>query len=276
MGKLMKYELRSLWRIFIPCWAAIILLGFINRIFLEVNSEGTLIKILIGLSITTHILAMIAIFIVATVFMISRFYNGLLKESGYLMFTLPSSTSSLIWSKAIPAVIISLMTMVFCLSSVGIMLGGKVAEFLSAQWQLWINSLHASESALLLGNGIAYLIAIVVSLFSQVFRCYLAMAIGQLANKRKVGLAVLSYLGITLAESTLINTSVVVINILSINNRIVMGESLRYWADKLNTAEGILTLILICMIVGILLASIQMLLYYFITHGLLKKKLNLE
>ena len=34
LGKLMKYEFRALWRIFVPCWLAILALGFLNSLTL--------------------------------------------------------------------------------------------------------------------------------------------------------------------------------------------------------------------------------------------------
>ena len=51
---------------------------------------------------------LIAIVVLNILIVIQRFWNGLLKDEGYLMFTLPVSSRKLILSKAVSAMLISL------------------------------------------------------------------------------------------------------------------------------------------------------------------------
>ena len=58
------------------------------------------------------VLLMGAMFTVSVVYMVRGFSRGLLGQDGYLMFTLPVSTSSLIASKALSALIVEALTVV--------------------------------------------------------------------------------------------------------------------------------------------------------------------
>ena len=96
-GKLMKYEMRSMLRTFLPLWGAILVVALLNRCTLQIESlRDWLGGVPAILMMVLYVIAIIAIAIVALVFMIQRFYNGMLKDEGYLMFTLPVKTSQLI------------------------------------------------------------------------------------------------------------------------------------------------------------------------------------
>ena len=60
----------------------------------------------------------IAVVVLAIVFIIQRFYNGLLKDEGYLMFTLPVKTWQLIKAKGLTALIVTVISGVIGISSV--------------------------------------------------------------------------------------------------------------------------------------------------------------
>ena len=115
-GKLMKYELRYLIRIFAPMWAAVFALCVMfrvtvgpkltgNNLYLEGNEA--LFPAVIGV---ITVFAIMTMMIVATVVLIQRFYKGMYGDEGYLMFTLPVTTGQLIHSKALSALLMMLGT----------------------------------------------------------------------------------------------------------------------------------------------------------------------
>ncbi len=100
LGKLMKYDMKSMSRAFIPMWilAPVIslLLSVSIRSAIEwtdnpllsgmINAGSSILMIITGLLFAA---ALVGLLIMTIMFVIQRFWNGLLKEEGYLMFTLP-------------------------------------------------------------------------------------------------------------------------------------------------------------------------------------------
>ena len=111
LRKLMKYELRATGRIFLPFFGALIVLSLLNKLFysnraenmmrtLRQNGKGLPIEITRVISMALFIFLICAIFMLAAIVMIQRFYKNLLGDEGYLMFTLPVRPWQLITSKA--------------------------------------------------------------------------------------------------------------------------------------------------------------------------------
>lgn len=105
LGKLIKYEFKATGRTFLPLYGMILVISLIQRLlgqengglFTELNQLG---------DFTTLILValFIALVVLTLVVTIQRFQKNLLADEGYLMFTLPVSTRSLIFSKMIVAI----------------------------------------------------------------------------------------------------------------------------------------------------------------------------
>ncbi|MBQ1280623.1 MAG: hypothetical protein IIY16_00035, partial [Oscillospiraceae bacterium] len=126
MKKLIKYEMRSMLRLFLPLWPSLILLSIINHFTLRADFysdtvASRILEALVMILMFLYVVLIMAIGIVALIVMIRRFYVGLLRDEGYLMFTLPVKTSQIIWSKLISAVILTAITGIVCMISVFIM-----------------------------------------------------------------------------------------------------------------------------------------------------------
>ena len=107
LGKLIKYDLKALAKILAPLWGVLLVMGIIFGISIRSNLEG-IGNTMIAFSLVVIVAVIVAIFVMNVIIVIQRFWNGLLQEEGYLMFTLPVTTRSLILSKVISALIISL------------------------------------------------------------------------------------------------------------------------------------------------------------------------
>ena len=114
LGKLMKHEFRATARIMLPvmgAMAALALLANLSIRGLAGNlSDVPMLKILFTLIIIFFGAAVVATVVMSLVIMVSRFYRNLLKDEGYLMFTLPVSVHELIWSKLIVSLVWFLAT----------------------------------------------------------------------------------------------------------------------------------------------------------------------
>lgn len=269
MGKLMKYELRSMLRLFVPLWAAILALSVLNHFTLRIDALTNLLNGIPAIVLMiVYVIGMLAIVLVALAFLIQRFYVGLLKDEGYLMFTLPVKTATLIWAKCFSATILVTLTTFVSIASVFIMAFDREVlqdvHLLIQEMSLRVENfggLVALAVVLCLILGIANIV-------KSVLQAYLSMSIGQLANKHKAGLSVLSYVGITIAISTVATTLMATAGNIQWLNR---------WLATLDF-QSMPTVGIIWGAFGVMMVvtAIQVAVFYFPAKAILQHKLNLE
>ena len=131
-------------------------------------------------------------FVVTAVILIQRFYKNLLGDEGYLMFTLPVTVSQHIWSKVIVATVMSIIATVAAVLSIGIIGSGSgllvgLGDVLAAIWKSFTSDPNTLFYTL---ETFAWLLlcAVVGMLF-----IYLCIALGHLAKKHRVLMAVVWY-----------------------------------------------------------------------------------
>lgn len=279
MRKLLKYEFRALWRVFIPFWAAILALGILNGFTLRKMMETPMgVTVSFGI-LLAYVVAVIAVQVVAFVFMINRFYKGLLQDNGYLVFTLPVSTDTILWSKAVAAVLLFLGTTVCCVASLLLQIRDLPLDKL---WQAGAELegyLTSGGVAIVIACGVVCLLILVASVFAVVFQCYLSMSIGHLANKGRGVLSILAFIGIHIAESTLRN--VLILDLASIEpvSTFLSKEMYRYLSMIQGTPEQVasaLGMLLLVLLVVLLLVVIEGLIYFLFTRLILNRRLNLQ
>lgn len=268
--KLMKYELKAMLRTFIPLWCVILVLSLVNRFTLRIDGLAELWNgIPASLLIMTYLVSILAVAIIATVFLILRFYNGLLRDEGYLMFTLPVKTWQLICSKMFSAAILLVGTsLIAFLSMLVLIVDHEVIEEISEIIKVMATYHSLPFRPDFIWKMIVILIlAAILSPFTQILQCYLSMAIGQLANRSKVGCSVLSYLGISLVVSFLSNIAFTVPMI----SRVQQIENSATAATEL-----MLSLMLNVFSTALIMQVILVAVFYVLTWWILKNKLNLE
>lgn len=89
LSKLLKYDLRANLKIFLFIWPAILVFGLLERVALMAELPSKISAIFVNLTTVLFVLAVIAACVFALVISVIRFYSGLLRDEGYLMFTLP-------------------------------------------------------------------------------------------------------------------------------------------------------------------------------------------
>ena len=124
-GKLIKYEWKAMIRAMLPVYGATVAISLINGIalnsdlFKEIQGLGligdysnilySLAEFIQFLLAVLYVVMFVGLFVMTLIVTVRRFWNGLLKEEGYLMFTLPVKTSSLALSKAVVSFFIILI-----------------------------------------------------------------------------------------------------------------------------------------------------------------------
>lgn len=271
LGKLFKYEFRAVARTLVPLYIGTLLLALLNGFALHFEFNFFTGLMLFALSAFG-----IAIFVVTLVLIIQRFWNNLLKDEGYLMFTLPVSSYQLVASKLLSALI-------------WIILGGIVGILSIFAWLLPLNlealgqffrdfshfweqlKLGLSQFDISLFSGMfRFAFAALLSTLSEVQILYLSMALSQLPvfSRHRVGASFLSFLLINFICQKL---SGLFVNSYFQNLEYVINESnmnlfIRQFSGALSSALDINNLFN----AGLILLS------FFLTGWILKNKLNLE
>ena len=121
LGKLMKHELRATARIMLPVLgilAGLALLANVSIRLLNVVSASAVQALLIFF-ISAFAFGLVAAAVVTLVIMALRFYRSLLRDEGYLQFTLPVTVHDHVWAKLLIApfwtliVILGIMLAIF-------------------------------------------------------------------------------------------------------------------------------------------------------------------
>lgn len=206
-GKLMKYELRYLIRIFAPMWAIVLSLCMLSRLVLRPNLEGMMYvegseALLPVLAVMLAVTAIITMMVVTTVVLLQRFYKGMYGDEGYLMFTLPVTSGSLIHSKALSAMLMMIGTELLTFAGVMIMVSypqiwNEIGFTFKEMFQMLLemNNITATEFVLL---AVWTVIAGILTVAQGIYTVYLAISIGQLWKKHPVAGGIIAYYVITL------------------------------------------------------------------------------
>ena len=199
LWKLLKYDFRSMWKTFSLVWAACLVLALVNRFTLPFEGK-TNVTIGPGDGILAFITALVffgvlfAMFVAVMIFVIQRFYKGLLGDEGYLMNTLPVPTWQLVLSKLVCAVFVSIASMVITFLACLLLVPIRWGRFLRAEdfETLW-RALTGNLDALLYLFEMCVMVALGLALLTLMV--YLAMAIGQLFSHRIV-MSVVAFIGL--------------------------------------------------------------------------------
>ncbi|MGI6182275.1 MAG: hypothetical protein ACOYIE_09400 [Agathobaculum sp.] len=199
MLKLLKYEWKACARICLPLYGGVLLLSLINNLMMAEPAQQLLYGIPTMLVSMLYFGVMVAVLVVTTVILIQRFYKSLLGDEGYLMFTLPVTVSQHIWSKALVALVMSVLSMLAAVLSISLMAGGlgEMFEWIAAFFKSFVSAFTTDVNTVLYTlEGILWLLLLGVS---GVLFIYLCMALGHLAKKHRVLMAVVWYFVLTTA-----------------------------------------------------------------------------
>lgn len=241
LRKLIKYDLKSMSKIMIPLWIVTIVISILLRIELQLRDiRLDNIQLVVILTMIVLFGVSVAIMVMNIIFVIQRFWDGLLKNEGYLMFTLPVSTRKLILSKAISGVIVTFGSIITICIVVALISSFYLADILSL----------ADYKISLTFNVVVRCITFVFDLISSIYFAYAAMAIGQLSNRNRFLCAFGAYLGLHVIQTIII----------------AVGDALI--PDSISR--------IVFSVILLLAVIVQIVILHVITEFILTKKLNLE
>lgn len=277
LGKLIKYDLKSMSRAFIPMW----ILAPVISLMLSLSIRGTIAwedspianYMVSGTGMLTAVMVllfmgvMIGLFVMTILFVIQRFWKGLLKEEGYLMFTLPVEPWQLITAKGLSATLITCISVADGIFSCMILAVASTDEVILELISVWsyIKQDIARIGPMIWVLILLFIVMIIVGLIKSIYQVYASMALGQLFEGHRIVGSCVSYIGISVVISVI--TSIVMM----IVSRILPDSWLYYTINSSGTIFGITYMILL-----ILVAALQVVVFHVITERILSTRLNLE
>lgn len=206
-GKLLKYDFRSMLKQFAFIWPAALVLAVINRFtFSGLESSSAVGETTAGITMLVYVAILIAMFVITMIFVIQRFFKGLLGDEGYLMHTLPVRPWQLIGSKLLCAVVTTVLSIVVAICSILLIVPWNDVNwgeiFAGLRYVLTHWNTYATHSVLYL---LEFLLLICVGTAQGYLQLYLAMAVGHLFNKNRVAMSVVAYIAINAAFSALLS-----------------------------------------------------------------------
>jgi len=271
-GKLLKYELRSVMKDFLFIWIGILVLSTVNAFTMGLGNDpdvdGFKAFLLVALPLMVLFALYVAAFVVALLYVIQRFYRGLLGNEGYLMFTLPVTPTQLLAAKALTALILEVVSVLVALIGGAIIL---VVQIPPDTWGFTLGDVW-QEVRQLIGNdpmyillGVEFLLLMLLSACQANLHLYAGMSLGHLAKKNRAVWSAVAVVGLNMALSTLS----------AIAGRLLGGLSLTIdlsQLQELSAVDGI------CAVLGVacLYSAAICVLWFFLSRYILKNHLNLE
>ena len=267
LGKLLKYELKATSRVFIPLYIAILVVSIVNG--LSLNLEILNIQ---GLATIVLMCLFISLFVITIVVAIQRFNKNLLKDEGYLMFTLPVSSKHLVLSKYLTSLIWTFLSFVVAFLSFTIIF--MIPTYKYFDFSYFINEFNLLFSNMLnlniLGQFIKIILLMIISYTIFIFNVYLALSVGQLPifNRFRNVSSFIGFLVINLLISYAQNIVSLFVNDASVNIEAI---------DNINYAiSSVTSIVSKGLNIAIVINIIIILVLFFATTYILDKKLNLE
>lgn len=262
--KLFKHEIHALWRLMIPIWCVLFGMSILGRFIQLFEQETRAYNIISGSAIFFYVVALLACIVCPFVFAITRFHRNLFSGEGYLTFTLPINTNQHILVKLVVALITELVTLVAAVVSVILVTFGELTvEIGKAIWYLFKLSVrewgaHMPFYLVEAVIGAILLLAVETLLF------YACICIGQQSKKNRTLAAVGAYFGFYAIQQA-IGTMF-----------LLVGDEIDWKPLAAWAVEHPFATVHLSLCGGIVLAVLSGGLFYFISHRLISRRLNLE
>ncbi|MDD4199911.1 MAG: hypothetical protein PHS19_00830 [Eubacteriales bacterium] len=281
VGKLIKVEFKSSFRMLLVVWVALLamtiimcLLGSFTGIgqafvdpYMGAPSAGETIVAVVSWILYIGLFAAVVVLTIAVI--ILRFYKGLLGDEGYLMHTLPVKEWQLITAKGIVAACAVIGSgIVVCISMMFIMGVGDLSMMLSSIKGMF-EAIGETPSLILI--GFEGLILMVMGILKSIYQVYAAISIGQLFNRHRILTSLGAYIGITIVLSIIVGAATVIMDMIGANSFLIG------WLNSISliTADGISVAAQIGFLAIFLITAVQLVAFHIISERLLTKRLNL-
>lgn len=268
LGKLMKYEWKATWKLFVPMDIFIVVMSILAYITVHLSffdSDNGLVMMTGIILVLTYMLSMFVIVIGTVIYLIYRFYTSVYGDEGYLLHTLPVDKHHIIIAKAVTSAAWIIINMLLIYLSL-IFLFSAQMEFMDAMeagFEFYMDVLN--DYIKISGFGILMtLIASFFALLARILKVLACISLGQLAPNHKILASFGFYYGIYFVQRLF---TLFYYAILAIIERAKIGLVTDYAYTGMFGTSWEFTLIS---------SLIYCVLFYFLTWYMMDKKLNLD
>ena len=259
LGKVLKYDLKTLVKSLIPLYVVLIGLSLMIRL-LGFFDKVSVIAIILGLMIAALVLVDCLSFVLTGIFSVKYYLENLFKDQGYLTHTLPVKKGTLLLSKVLSSLIMVILTFTVVVLSL------IIAFYQVGLFSDIINAISQSIAGMEVYKLLIFLgVYGLISYLTTLLMVYAAIAIGFSKSSNKIVSSVVWALIFYFAMEFLylgVLSCVLAINPAFITN---MDNNTFMMSDLLNF---FMIFMIFTAVVGVV--------YYFISYRFINKKLNLE
>lgn len=264
LRKLLKYDLRANMKLYLFIWPAMLLLAGLQRLLLELPVTGFLSHFLMSLLTGLMVLALIAMVVLCFVICVIRFYSGLLRREGYLMFTLPVKPWQLLVSKLLAAMVTLIPTCIFAYFGIALILSGTT----DGVWNTMFNFSQILDQPLSAGTLILAGLTVLAAVANMILRVYFVSCLGHLFRRARIFLSILFYylIGVLMQIASMMT-------LVSVNyepNTFV--NSVFTWVESLSFNGAMSAFLGTILLINVAIGCV----YFFVSEVILRKRLNLE
>lgn len=264
LRKLLKYDLRANMKLYLFIWPAMLLLAGLQRLLLELPMTGFLSHFLMSLLTGLMVLALIAMVVLCFVICVIRFYSGLLRREGYLMFTLPVKPWQLLLSKLLAAMLTLIPTCIFAYFGIALILSGTT----DGVWNTMFNFSQILDQPLSAGTLILAGLTVLAAVANMILRVYFVSCLGHLFRRARIFLSILFYylIGVLMQITSMLT-------LVSVNyepNTFV--NSVFTWVESLSFNGAMSAFLGTILLINVAIGCV----YFFVSEVILRKRLNLE
>ena len=267
--KLFKHEFIAWSRIMVVVYAVVLSLSVAMRLLFAVESDSVVYEIVSAISIILYVFALMACIFWCPIFGVNRFYKNLFTGEGYLTHTLPVTADAHIWVKALTTGAMTLLSALVVALSVVILSAGELLTEIVKAFQYLVGKIPAEYVSHLWIFALELSVFVAVACVFGPMLYYACVCVGQLFRKNRVAAAV----GVYFAYNYISQFIASVVMGLLAQSGTQLPENL---LEQVPTTLDILKAYHSLLWVGIVWTVFLGLIYYFVCHYVISKKLNLE
>lgn len=205
LGKLIKWDLMADWKKYSALYAATLLVSVMLLTMGKIKErirDNRILEVIENLFGVLFMTLIVAIGVAVVILTVMRFYKNVVRDEGYLTHTLPVHTWQILASKLISSYIWFFSAFIIGVICIGIGMGEPFWLFEAIEdFSEHISEIPSKSIVVLITATI--IISVVLSPFFLMSHAYFCFALGNLSSSHKLGLAVLAFFGLNIAENIL-------------------------------------------------------------------------
>lgn len=273
LGKLIKYDLMADWKKYSALYAATLLVSVMLLTMGKITErirDNRILKVIEEMFGVLFTMLIVAIGVAVIVLTVMRFYKNVVRDEGYLTHTLPVHTWQILASKLISSYIWFFSAFIIGGICIGIGMGEPfwIFDFFEELSEvISMETPGSTERSLFIQMLVIIAISVILAPFFIMAHTYFCFALGNLSNSHKLGVAVLAFFGVNIAENII---STIALSFLA--PRFVDDR----WADEMMPMSEVFRVSNNVLLIALVISIVISVGFFIASERIFAKKLNLE